>query len=158
MKALILIAVLLSSSTIHGLSCIAHDVLVVNLPNLNRESFMLELDKLSVNEDEAVCRVSLTIGYAEKQLYVEFSKLIEEGRLSINEVVFSTEVTPDRNGNILLLNVLSYACSKSDNCERHFLLNHIEWLLTATYSNLMTNIAPLIVNQNSSPGKCHDWA
>ena len=158
MKPLILLGVLIISPAIHGLSCISYDqILVVPLPNLNRESFMKRIDELSSNQDEAVCSVWLVISYAENLINIKFSKLLKENKLPVDQVTFVTVVAPNQNRDIWLHHVIQYACSKSDECEKYFLFGHIEWLLGASYPDLTTNIASLIVNQNSSPGKCRDF-
>jgi hypothetical protein len=52
----------------------------------------------------------------------------------------------------LLRNTLEYACSV-DGCEKAFIIDHIDWLRTATFTELGTMIRPLILGNGSKVGE-----
>jgi hypothetical protein len=49
--------------------------------------------------------------------------------------------------------VLEHLCSRQDECDRHFALNHTAWLIQQNHSKLQATIRPLLIQTNILSGK-----
>jgi hypothetical protein len=157
MKSLIVVVVLSIFPAIHGLSCIALERQVsVPISNLNLANFVQFVDQQPVSEDQDHCRVLILINYPEQLLGIQFTKILEPNPLSVGEVQFATIITQGDNGSIRLIHALETACSTSDNCEKQFLIHHLDWILKVQYTDFFQNGVALLLGGNSSSGKCYN--
>jgi hypothetical protein len=113
-----------------------------------------DLGNLPMNayNDDNLCRVELYLDYTDPWLIVSFSARLKNSWLKDQQVRHTIMVTPIEDYGYSVLSFTEYACSE-DGCEKMFIMDHIQWLLRANYTEFQTNVISLITDDGIEPGK-----
>ncbi len=107
------------------------------------------------NDNINMCRVEIFIDYQEHSVAISFADSFQwsqiddgEARLDFLIVLNKTAIKSD------YLNVLEYACNDNDQCDKTFVLNHIDWLLNVNYSTFEIQLKNLLLTNSTKTGFC----
>jgi len=156
---LIAVALLSIFPAIHGLSCIGLDIPVfTRIDSYNRSILKEVLDRVNLILNQDQCRVEIWVSHAEQKIQMRFTKILKSSILpvGVGKVYFITIMRSDDKGNVELLHILTNACSKSDTCEKQFLLDHVDWLVKSNYTDFLEKGSTLLVGPSGSSGEWHD--
>jgi hypothetical protein len=154
--SLVLILICLSGN-INALSCVQYTDTVAN--------FTLEAAKEIINKQLLVdgyakCAIDIRFHYDEKYIKIKFSKAFESTIAKINrEVRVDTSISIADGRTILnparIETSVEFVCDYADECDRHFVLGHLDWLFKANYDQLMSVIRSLLLTHNNKTGRNH---
>ncbi|CAF4098795.1 unnamed protein product, partial [Adineta steineri] len=161
MKTLTLLILLIHGASSLGLSCISDDrnaLTNTTFDDFYLEDFIKTLKTLPTDKygDEELCRLEVFIDYTERYLYINFIEELEDNNLRDQEIQFDTVVQfhADNDMNFRVIGYLLYAC-EVDGCEIKFLETGLQTLINADYTDLGTEIVPIILEDDEkNHGTC----
>jgi len=143
-------------STSYSLMCIRQDKpLELELPNYNYKKFAKKINDLPSNT-RTRCRVEMSIDHENIFLTISFSKSLTTSNWSDHKLQFETSMYVNIRPDTRVTKNLEYACSGQDNCEREFVLKHLEWFVQANFITLHTSIYLLLKAVNDKSGTYFD--
>jgi hypothetical protein len=101
-------------------------------------------------DDDSVCRVELWMNFDEQSLGIKFTEHLQDSDLEDEYVQIDLFVTDQML--IGVEHVLEYACSY-DECDLDFIDDHIDWLMDASYPELLNKLAALILGDGEKTGE-----
>lgn len=106
---------------------------------------------LTTSKDE-VCRVEINVIYQQRRIEIRFDKAFNAGDLVRNTQIHmrSTMIVTNSITTAQTMNTLQFTCDYSDECDRQFFFDHINWLFDSNFSVLTNTIAPLLVNHTAT--------
>ena len=155
MKHLTLFTLLIGLTTGSGLSCIKTDEpLEVSLDDFDEEAFSDQIDGLedSVDVDDGYCRLQIKLDYHQELLTVSFTEDIQTGLVGVDQIRFETIVLAINATDATVINIFEYACD-SDECEKHFLVDMVGWLLEFDTTELQTEVMPWFSGDTHESGE-----
>ncbi len=157
MKLLALVILLISCSNSYGLSCMTTNdgkPLYIPLDVSDFEDVMKMIQNLSSKkyENNSLCRVELLVDYNDERLLINFTEHLGDKTLEDKEVQIYGDVFANDDQNIVFIHILEYACAVNE-CEKEFIINHINWFIEADYTELQRKLAPVILGDGEKPGE-----
>ena len=144
--------------TTHSLKCVKQEEpLEVLLLDYNPKRFEKIMNSLSGSK-HASCRVQLSITHEKLFLMIDFSKRSSPRNISNQMLQFDISSPRELLSTEQLGKQLEYACSGRDNCEKYFVLDHVEWFIRADCSTLRTAIGLLLSSFDDKSGTYFDTA
>ncbi len=157
MKSLALVILLISCSNSYGLSCMTtNDGKPLSIPlNVSDSEYVMKMiQNLSSKkyENNSLCRVKLLVDYNDERLLINFTEHLGGSTLKDKEVRINGDVFVNDDQNIVFIHILEYACADTE-CEKEFIINHINWFIETDYTELQAKLAPLILGDGEKPGE-----
>jgi hypothetical protein len=146
------------TSITNALKCIDADKPIGTLNSLGLSAVRKAINNLNITDKYDKCLVEIYIDYLHPYTEVSFGTTFESSYLVTNREVrvdFLIDLTKDETtiNPASIYNILEFACDYTDECDRHFVLNHLEWLFKATYVQLESAIRPLLMTDDDNKGK-----
>jgi hypothetical protein len=114
-------------------------------------------NNLTVTDTYNECFVQISINYFYQCIEISFGSTFHTNFLIKNQevhVTFSMDLAEDEIifDSARIINILKFACDYADECDRHFVLNHLDWLFKAKYVQLESAIRPLLTTHDDNAG------
>jgi hypothetical protein len=155
---LITIFLFIITSRSNALNCTDADQPIEILNDFTLLAVKEALNNLTVTDRYDQCLVEIYMDYLGQYIKITFGTALQSHHLMRNQevriefLIRLTEDEPDFNSAIT--NILEFACDYTDECDRYFVLNHLEWLFKAKYIELDSAIRPsLTANDDNNTGK-----
>ncbi|CAF1165656.1 unnamed protein product [Adineta steineri] len=159
MESIVLVILLIICATSSGHKCVINRHLEVKVAEFNVADFQETIGNLHVIEvdDRRLCRMRIAIDYisAFQRIQIQFSQQFEDSDLNDAMISFMTLArnTPDSTSNFEIANFVEYACSGNE-CDKQFLIDHINWLFKIDYIEFEQKIRPLMMGYGKEAGQC----
>ncbi|CAF1182887.1 unnamed protein product [Rotaria sordida] len=136
----------------------AKTAIVIPLDNFSLNDFMKIIKNFSSTNGHEKCLVEIQINYGQEILNVLFGSIANSNSLTTNSQIYidtyiilnQPEIHMESNN---IMNNIRFICNTND-CNRQFVFDHLEWLLEVEYNDLVSNISPLLINKNEKTDKC----
>jgi hypothetical protein len=144
---------------IFGITCTySEEPLTWSLDEFNYDEFKIQIDALpssDFNDDnDYKCRVEMYIDYKSRLFTISFGdsftwSLLEHGEARLDFLILFNQNTTEAE----LYNILEYACSDQDQCDKLFAHNHIHWLKHINYTLFEIHVRSLLLNNINQTGE-----
>ncbi len=69
-----------------------------------------------------------------------------------NVIRFNTLLVRSELNEVHITNLLEYACLSLDDCDKKFVVDHFDWILGVTYTNLRDACVVFLLDDTDQPG------
>jgi hypothetical protein len=116
------------------------------------------IKNLIVDDTYDECFVKISVDYLYHRIEISFGTAFQSNDLETNqEVSVKTwiQATDDKGtfDPAEIHNFVEFACDDAGECDRRFVLDHLEWLFKANYNQLVSVISPLLTSKDQYTGK-----
>jgi hypothetical protein len=154
---LVLTLVFISTST-NALSCIHADEPIKISNDFTFAAVEKALGDLPSDDGYDECLVEIKFDYDHQDIEISFDTAFQSSYLDTNREVRLDFWMALADGKTIfkpakIKKVVEFACDYADQCDRHFVFDHLEWLFNAKYDKLESGIRPLLTADNENTGK-----
>ncbi len=103
------------------------------------------------------CCVLVSVSSENKQISVKFGTDAQSATEINLEVFVETLIELPRNNPIVnsakTTNSIEFKCNSEDECDRRFVLDHMEWLMEVNHEKLISVIQPWFIAEDNNAGR-----
>ena len=130
---------------------------VLSLDTFNLTEFKKSVDFLQPNNRDDYCEIQILIQYQERLLLIRSIKNpVESFSHWLAILWFSTRITRAKNktqlNSLTTENRFTIRCEVYDWCDRHFMLEHLVWLVKENHKTFDNAVSALFTEKAETPG------
>jgi hypothetical protein len=144
-------------TNINALSCLSPYLFSISGDDFQLYNPQNIFDNLIVNDDQEYCIIKISINYRKKFFELRSYVDVDSANLTMNrEIYFGTHILIPQDetidGEPDIWNIIEFVCNYPNVCDRTFVLDHLEWLLSTNYNKLALALHLLFPIEDKSEG------